>query len=190
MASALEAQGNFPAAEAAFQEAIASRRRLQGNEHPDTAWTLYNYAFFLRHKGDVAGAVRVSREVLALRGRVLSDTHPMVAATLQVLGLSLLDQGDARGALPLLRDSLALRHQSLPAGHWLIATGEGALGECLAALGRNGEAEALLLASYESLRARRGDTHEHTVDARQRLVRFYERTARPHDAARYRTPPS
>jgi serine/threonine-protein kinase len=188
LASVLEAQGRLAESEALFRASLDMRRRLLGRDHPDVAWTLYNYSWVRRRLGDHEGAARLAREVVAMRGKTLPDSHPMVAAALQVLALSLQDLGRANEALPLLRESLTLRRRALPPGHWLLATSESVLGACLTALGRHREAEALLLGSYESLRSSRGEDHERTVEARQRLVSLYEAWGKPAKAAVYRSP--
>ena len=188
LASALDANGDLDAAEPLFREALAMRRKLLGNEHPDVTWTLYNYAFLLRRKGDAEGAARLSREVLALRGKTLPDEHTMVGATLHLLALSLMDLGRPREALALLRESLKLRRQSLPPNHWFVSSSESALGACLTALGRFREAEPLLVRSYEALKAAKGEAHERTVEARQRVVALYEAWGKPGKAAAYKQP--
>jgi tetratricopeptide (TPR) repeat protein len=186
LGAVLEEKGDLAGAEALYRDGLALRRKLLGLEHPDTTRSIYALAYLLRAKGDPEGAARLCREVLALRGRVLPDAHPMVAAVLLVEGLSFMDLGRAREAEPPLRESLELRRRALPPGHWLIAASESALGACLTALGRYPEAEALLLRGYEGLKASRGDTHERTVEARQRLVVLYEAWDRPGRAAAYR----
>lgn len=97
-----------------------------------------------------------------------------------------MDLGRAREAEPLLRESLELRQRALPPGHWLIAASEIALGACLVADRRFGEAEALLLRGYEGLRASRGDAHERTIEARSRIIALYEAWGRPDRAAAFR----
>jgi len=172
LASSVEAQGRLAEAEPLFREALAMRQKILGPSHPEVAWTTYNYAFLLRRKGDAEGALRLSREVLALRGEILPDTHPMVAAALQVEGLSLMDLGRPKPAEPLLRESLALRRKALPEGHWLLWSSVSVLGECLLAQGRMDAAEPLLRQGYDGLRAAQGDSHERTIEARQRLDRL------------------
>jgi tetratricopeptide (TPR) repeat protein len=186
LGAVLDSKGDLAGAEALYRDSLAMRRKLLGPDHPDTTRSMYALAYLLRTKGDPEGAARLCREVLALRGRVLPDEHPMVAATLQVEGLSLMDLGRPREAEPPLRQSLELRRKVLPPGHWLIAASESALGACLAARGRFREAERLLLHGYESLKASRGERHERTVEARQRLVALYEAWNRPDRAATWR----
>ena len=49
-------------------------------------------------------------------------------------------------------------------------------GACLTALGRFGEAETLLLSSYENLAARRGPNHRRTQKALEHLIELYDIT--------------
>jgi tetratricopeptide (TPR) repeat protein len=158
-------------AEALFRETLEMRRTLLGADHPDVAWTLYNYAYMLMEQGELARAEALAREALVNRGRTLPDEHPMVAATLQLLGRCRLGQGDPAAAEPLLRESLELRRRTLPEGHWLLASGESLLGESIAAQGgRVGEARPLLESGYAGLAARFGEESPRTKEAKQRLA--------------------
>jgi serine/threonine protein kinase/Tfp pilus assembly protein PilF len=182
----LEAKGDLAGAERLYRESLAMRRRLLGPEHPETTRSMYALAYLLRAKGDHEGAARLGRDILALRGRSLADAHPMVAGAMQILGMSLMDLGRAGEAEPLLRESLRLRRRALPPGHWLVASAESTLGACLTAERRFPEAEALLLRAHAGLEASRGQDHERTVEARQRLVTLYEAWGRPDRAAAWR----
>ena len=92
--------------------------------------------------------------------------------------------GDLREALANLRSypGLRLRHSQA----------ERALADCLIAEGRLAEAEPLLLAAYEDIRAAQGEASAGTEDAVRALVQFYERMGKPEQrttwAARLSTP--
>ena len=51
-----------------YREALAMRRKLLGNEHPDVATTLNGLAWVLAVKGKLAEAETMYREALAMRG--------------------------------------------------------------------------------------------------------------------------
>ena len=75
---------------------------------------------------------------------------------------------------------------ALPADHHQIAYNESRIGALLAGQARYAEAESLLVRGYEGLLAHGGNDHEHTRDAAQRLVRFYDAWGRPEAAEHYR----
>jgi hypothetical protein len=73
----------------------------------------------------------------------------------------------------------------LPPGYWYLADLKGQHAECLQQLGRFGEAEAEMLASYESLRADPGETHLKTIEAVRRLIRLYDAWGKPTKVAEW-----
>ena len=56
LASVLEAQGDYDAAESHYREALALHRRIYGEEHPGVATVLSNLASALEGRGDLVGA--------------------------------------------------------------------------------------------------------------------------------------
>ena len=52
LADVLQAQGKLAEAETMYREALAMRRKLLGNEHPDVAISLINLADVLRKQGE------------------------------------------------------------------------------------------------------------------------------------------
>jgi hypothetical protein len=60
------------------------------------------------------------------------------------------------------------------------------LGAALAAQGRFGEAEELLLAGFQALSEDRGEVSLYAREARDRVIELYERWGRPREAAAFR----
>ncbi|MEM7352623.1 MAG: tetratricopeptide repeat protein, partial [Acidobacteriota bacterium] len=85
-----------------------------------------------------------------------------------------------------LGEALEIRRRALPEDHWLIAVTASALGACETARGRFAEAERLLLDSYRTLAAQRGEANFRTREAHQRLVELYDAWGQPERAAEYR----
>ncbi len=73
----------------------------------------------------------------------------------------------------------------LPKQNWYVAKLQGEHGECLIKLGRYGQAELPLLASYEGLQASQGSDHYLTIEAVRRLIRLYEAWGKPGEAAEW-----
>ena len=187
LAYALESVGRYQEALDYYAKALPLRRRLLGADHPEAAWTAYNYAALLQARGEQARALQLADDVLALRGKTLQEGHPMVAACLQVRGLALAATGKADDAEAALRDSLAVRTRSLPPSHWLIASSQSVLGEhLLRHQHRYPEAEPLLLAGYEGLRARLGPGDPRTRAGLTRVVALYDAWGKRDKARPYR----
>ena len=97
----------------------------------------------------------------------------------------LLEKEEPGSAEPVLRECLEIRREALPEGHWLAANTESILGGCLTALERYAEAEPLLLESYPVIKAARGESHQRTLEAGQRVVDLYEAWGQPDEADQY-----
>jgi hypothetical protein len=85
----------------------------------------------------------------------------------------------------LLREALEIRAGAIPTPDERVAEAQRELGECLAALGRRGEAEPLLLSSYEIVGQRAGAARDAARAARALAV-FYRRSGDPIRAQQYR----
>jgi hypothetical protein len=79
-----------------------------------------------------------------------------------------------------------IRAENVPETHFMRATANGALGEFLTAQARFPEAEAFLLASYQSLKKSQAENSPRTRLALQRLANLYEAWNKPEQAAPYR----
>jgi Flp pilus assembly protein TadD len=85
------------------------------------------------------------------------------------MGLVLHHQGRHGDAEPHLREALALRTDALGADHWHVAATTNLLGQCLAAAGREDEAEPLLSNSYEILLSTHGPNDPRVRTAKAHL---------------------
>src|SRR5713226_2044687 len=182
----LRTKGEYAESENRFHEALDILHRLNIDESPFATVTAVEFADLLYLKREYKAAEKEVRRALEIQQRTLPKESPYFAAAWTVLGKTLTQTGRAVEAERYLRDALALRTRTVKNGHWSIATTEGALGECLAAQRHNAEAEAMLIESYNSLKASQGEQNPRTVEARHRLVKFYEAWAKPAEAARYR----
>jgi hypothetical protein len=102
------------------------------------------------------------------------------------LGLTLTREGKAAEGEPYLREALAIRKKVLPQGDFMIPNTASALGECLTAQKRYAEAEPLLIDGYNELKAKLGDQHKRTIEARQRLAKLYDDWDKPDRALLFR----
>jgi len=73
-----------------------------------------------------------------------------------------------------------------PPGYWYVEQLRGEQGECLTHLRQFADAEELLLASYEGLKATSGAEHPLTTEAMSRLIRLYDAWGRVGPANEWR----
>jgi serine/threonine-protein kinase len=185
--ASIRALRGFPVeAEALCREALAMRRKQLGDEHYLVGDALIVLAGSLHDQRRYDAAEATSRDALALYRRALPTASLETASALQTLAEVLIDEGKAPEAEPPIREALAIRNKNLPGDHPLVLEVESVLGGCFAALHRYAEAEPLLLRSLQGLQAARGADSRATRDARDRVVRYYEKTGRADKAAQYR----
>jgi len=173
-------------AESLHRQALAMRRKLLGENHPEVASSLNNLAVLLQDRGEVVEAERLMREALAVVRALLGDEHPRVGVSLYNLGRLLYRKGDYAAAIAPLEEALPIVERTSPSGHWRPGNLQSMIGHCLSRTGRYEEAEPLLLAGLETVRADRGDDDRRTITANKRVVELYELWDKPEAAARYR----
>jgi tetratricopeptide (TPR) repeat protein len=119
------------------------RRQALGEEHPDIASTLNNFAFLLYDMGDRQAAIDMETEAVAMYQRFFPDGHPALAGALATLGGWLTREGRFAEAEPLLDESLAMRRTFLGATHPEVAGGMTSLAHLYLLTGRAEEARQL-----------------------------------------------
>ena len=127
----------------------------------------------------------------------VGPNYPTLDATCQFhfeqalsnLGLLLLRQGKYADAEAVLRECLAIREKKA-AGSWVRFNTASMLGGSLLGQGRDAEAEPLLRAGYEGMKARESGIspldRARFNEAADRLVRLCEATGRPAEADKWR----
>ena len=104
-------QGQYAAARVIQQQQLEARRRVQGEEHPDTLTSMNNLASTLRNQGDLAGARKLEEAVLEARRRVQGEEHPDTLTSMNNLASTLGNQGDLAGARKLQEAVLEARRR-------------------------------------------------------------------------------
>jgi serine/threonine-protein kinase len=184
LAMALAEKGEYKQAETLGHEALDLRRQVFGENHPDVANSLHELGWLAFLKHDYVTAEAENRKALDIYRRFPGSIG--TAGPLEDLARIRMLTGQPARAEPYLRESLTIWRGLLPKGNSMIAEGESLLGECLRMQKRYGEAEPLLIESYQNLKASRGEKHHLTLDALKRLVKLYEARGKPDLAARYR----
>jgi serine/threonine protein kinase/tetratricopeptide (TPR) repeat protein len=104
--------GEYEKAQAMHREALAIRRRLFGNEHPDVAASLKNLASAIHLRSRWDEAEQMFREALAIRRKLLGNEHPDVAESLDALADLRAQLGQPEGKLDeaetLFREAVAI----------------------------------------------------------------------------------
>lgn len=112
--------GDYTAARALFERALAIREKVLGTEHRDTTISMNDLAGLLWAQGDLASARPLFERTLAIRETV-GAKHPATATSLNNLAILLRAQGDVAAARPLFERALAIRESVLGAEHPLTA---------------------------------------------------------------------
>jgi serine/threonine protein kinase len=90
-----------------LSSALETRRRLLGNEHPDTLSSVEQVAVVLFNQGKIAESEPLAREALAGRRRVLGEEHRDTLQSVGSMGALLQAQGKFDEASELLADAIA-----------------------------------------------------------------------------------
>jgi hypothetical protein len=115
-------KGELANSEATYRQALAMKRELLGEMHPDVANTLNNIAFVLDSRGDTKGALATEREALHIYRQIYSGDHPEVAAVTNRIGFWLTITGDYPEAERHLQEGLAMRQRLFGENHPDVAS--------------------------------------------------------------------
>lgn len=177
----------YAEAEAAVRQSEALYRDVYGgDDNFSVAVTQSQLAFIYYLQADYVRAELEGKKALESLRKHLGREHTTTLGTALTVGLSLTRNGKAIEGEPYLQEAVAVRKRTTPPGDAGTAHATSILGECLAAQSRWAEAEPLLLAGYNDLKAKLGDQHKRTIDARQRLAKLYDDWGRPEQAAQFR----
>jgi tetratricopeptide (TPR) repeat protein len=110
-------QGRYREAQPLLEKVLAVRRKLLGEEHPETASGYGSVAATLAGQGQYAAAEEGFRKALAIHRKVLGEEHPGTATSYNNLGLNFSEQGQYPAAEDSLQKALALRRKVLGEKH-------------------------------------------------------------------------
>jgi CHAT domain-containing protein/Tfp pilus assembly protein PilF len=113
----LDRRGNAKAAIRPAEKALAIRKKVLGEHHPDTVGLLHYLGVFLHAQGDYVSARPYFEQALAISKKVLGEQHPNTAASLNNLGLLFQAQGDYASARPYFEQALAISKEALGEHH-------------------------------------------------------------------------
>lgn len=110
-------RGSLVSAQALLERILGLRRRILGDEHPDTMMSVGDLASTLKAQGDLDGARELEEILLATRGRVLGEEHPDTLTSMNNLALTVKAQGNFDVARELEVKAVAIRHRTLGEEH-------------------------------------------------------------------------
>ncbi|PSR16675.1 tetratricopeptide repeat protein [filamentous cyanobacterium CCP3] len=155
----LNGRGRYGEAEPLYQDALAMRKWLLGDEHPDVASSLSNLALLYKNQGRYREAESLYQNALAMRKRLLSDEHSDIASSLNDLGALYYNQGRYGEAEPLFQDALVMYKQLLGNEHPDVASSFNNLALLYKNQGRYEEAEPLYQEALAMRKRLLGDEH-------------------------------
>jgi tetratricopeptide (TPR) repeat protein len=178
-------QGNFEKGLATAMEGATLLRESLGAENDLTCIVRLNAARALTQLGRLDQAEREYRDILEIRRRILQPDHLHTAVTVEALADVLNRQQKFPEAMARAREARELLQGSVGPDSWRIASNGRVLAAALTGLKRYGEAESILLDSYQALREKRGPTHRTTLLTATRLASLYEVWGKPGEAGEW-----
>jgi tetratricopeptide (TPR) repeat protein len=185
LAVALYLAGRYADSIRSHEAALKARESKLGAGHPDTFSSRIGLAAAYEALGRWADAEALRRETLSRR-RAGGTLDPLVlAGDLVELSRDLVQQGKSVQAEPLLRECVAIRDKAIP-DDWRRFFAMSLLGRALLDQARYVEAEPLVVAGYEGMKAREikipATSKPHLRDGATQVVRLYEAWGKPAQA--------
>lgn len=156
------------------EHALALRRAVQGETHPEVAPCLNLLGSLYYLQGNYARAEPLLRRGLELRATVSNSTgHCEVAESFNSLATLYTDQGQYDRAEPFYASALALRESVLGEGHPGVAESLNGLARLLARQGQYGRAEPLYTRALAIREAALGPSHPDVARTLNNLANLY-----------------
>jgi tetratricopeptide (TPR) repeat protein len=159
----LASRGQHRQALTLLDQALAGRRRVLGDNHPDTMTTKNSLGESRRHLGNLQGARGLLEQTLEARRRVLGPDHPDTLQSMSSLGETLRGLGDLDSARDLHEQTLAARQRVLGPDHHSTLIAMNSLALTRRALGDLQGARDLFGQTLAARRRVLGDDHPWTL---------------------------
>jgi tetratricopeptide (TPR) repeat protein len=160
------------------------RRRLLGEEHPDTISAMNNLANTLGDQGQLEEAAKMKKEVLEKMRRILGEEDPDTIMAMNNLAITLGDQGQLEDAAKMFKEVLKKRRRILGKEHPSTIT---AMSNLASTLGDQGQLEEAAQMKKEVLEKRRrilGEEDPDTISAMNNLASTLGDQSQLEEAAR------
>jgi serine/threonine protein kinase/Tfp pilus assembly protein PilF len=185
LASLYSTIGLYDAAYPLQASALAIRRRVLGEEHPETLTSVGNMGVLLRDQGRLAEAEPYHREALEKSRRTLGEEHPDTLVFINNMGGLLRSQGRLAEAESYLSEALGKFRRTFGAEHPYTLTSIGSMGVLLQDQGRLAEAEPYHREALEKSRRTLGEDHSATLGAVSNMGRLLLNLGRLAEAEPY-----
>jgi tetratricopeptide (TPR) repeat protein len=162
-ADALVQKGRHREALPLLEQVRDIRRKVLGEDHPDTATSYNNVAFNLDDHGRYQEAQEVYQKALAIRRKVLGEEHPDTAQSYNNVATNLDAQGRYKEAEEGYQKALDIQRKVLGEEHPDTARSYNNLAANLKAQGRYQEAEEGLQKALDIVRKVLGEEHPLTA---------------------------
>jgi tetratricopeptide (TPR) repeat protein len=173
--NAYEDLGIYPEAQKHMERALDLRRRMLGEDHPDTLSVMSDLAFLYRAEGKFAQAEPLASKVLEIRRRLLGEDHPDTLYAMNNLGLLYRFEGQSAPAEALLSKVLAIRQRISGEQDTATLYAMNALGSVYQVEGKYEQAETLLSKALEIRLRVSGKEHPYTLMGRDNVATVYYR---------------
>ncbi|GAA1543619.1 FxSxx-COOH system tetratricopeptide repeat protein [Dactylosporangium maewongense] len=163
-------QGHIAKAVAAFEQILADRQRVLGENHPDTLTTRGNLADAYHDAGRIDEAIAVLQQLLTDQQRLVGDDDPNTLSTRGNLAVCHHAAGRVDQAVAAFEELLTDRRRVLGEYHPDTLTTRNNLADAYLDGGRTDEAVSALEQLLTDQRRVHGDNHPHTLVARNNLA--------------------
>ncbi|KAL8907437.1 MAG: hypothetical protein Q9207_001407 [Kuettlingeria erythrocarpa] len=170
LASTLSDQGRLDEAASMKQEVLEKRRRILGDEHPDTITAMKNLANTLSDQGQLDKAASMQQEVLEKTRRILGDEHPNTTSAMSNLANTLSDQGRLDEAASMRQEVLEESRRILGDEHPNTITAMSNLASTLSHQGRLDDAVLVLLYPLKAMHRLLAQDHPSTISTMRKLA--------------------
>ncbi|KAL6409280.1 hypothetical protein AUP68_05652 [Ilyonectria robusta] len=162
--------GQWSEAEELSAQALATRRQLLGEEHPDTLASMGRLALIFEERGRWKEAEELHLRKLEISKRVLGEQNLETLNTMVNLGFILGKQGKFREAEELQSQALGIQKRVVGKEHPDTLTSMSDLALTLKDQGRWGAAEEMQLQVLEIRKRLYGKEHPHTLASMNNLA--------------------
>ncbi|MFH1746914.1 MAG: tetratricopeptide repeat protein [Planctomycetota bacterium] len=181
-------RGDLVAATDTLRQVLQIYEKLDARTVPLAIKTQHCLAWILIEQGEYTQADSLARQALTQTRKLFGDRHPDTVRAMTTRAYLLVVKGQADQAEPMLRKCVAAyKLLCLTTDESQIAAQTTSiLGQCLTCLGQYEQAEPLLLASFQTIQAAKGNQCIETHNALQRIIALYESWNQPEKVTQWR----
>jgi tetratricopeptide (TPR) repeat protein len=181
-AMALLGDGRYNEAEELFVQVMETRKRVLGDEHPDTLTSIANLASTYWNQGRWKEAEELQAKELEICSRVLGSEHPNTLTSMNNLALTYWNQGRWKEAEELGVQVIETRKRVLRSEHPDTLTSIANLALTYKGQGRWKEAEELEVQVMETSLRVLGSEHPDTLTSMANLAHTWKSQSRNEEA--------